>query len=112
MSVAVTFGSVGDIIAICQLVQTAVSALNEARGSAADYQALGRSLSNLAQVLFRIDELTKTRKDVVNMTGLEQTLKDCFTCLKDFYAKIEKYRRALGSEGNKNWVKDTLRKIQ
>lgn len=93
-------------------MQSAVKALNDARGSAAEYQALGRSLSNLAQILFKIDSLAKTRRDVVNTTGLEQTLKDCFTCLKDFYSKIEKYGRALSLGGNMNTVKDLFRKVQ
>lgn len=107
-----TFGSVGDIIAIVQIVQSAVSALNDARGSAADYQALGRSLSSLAQVLTKIDNLTKTRKDVINMAGLEQTLSDCFRCVNNFYATIEKYSRALGARGQKNVMRDAFRKIQ
>jgi hypothetical protein len=46
-----TFGSVGDIIAICQIRQSTVSALNDARGSAAEYQVLGRSLANLFVIL-------------------------------------------------------------
>ncbi|KAF2185742.1 cysteine proteinase [Zopfia rhizophila CBS 207.26] len=107
-----TFGSVGDIIAICQVVQSAVSALNDARGSAADYQALSRSLSSLAQVLFKIDTLSKNKRCVVNMAGLDQTLKDCFKCLHDFYATIEKYSRALGAQGEKRLMKDIFRKIQ
>jgi hypothetical protein len=57
-----TFGSVGDIIAICQILQLTV---NDARGSSADYPSLGRSLANLTQVLLRIDCLVQSKKNVI-----------------------------------------------
>jgi hypothetical protein len=107
-----TFGSIGDIIAICQILQSTVSALNDARGLTADYQALGRSLTNLSQVLFRIENLVQSKKNVSNMAGLDQTLRNCYGCLKDFNAKIDKYSRALGERGQKRMLKDIYRKIK
>lgn len=106
-----TFGSVGDIIAICQIVQTTVAALSDARGSQADYQAFERGLTNLSQVLINIDRLAESKKQVINTASLEQTLRDCYRCLLDFNAKIEKYSRALGAHGQKHSLKDVFRKI-
>jgi hypothetical protein len=40
MSFAFTFGSVGDIIAVTQIVAKIISALNDSRGSAVEYQQL------------------------------------------------------------------------
>jgi hypothetical protein len=94
-----TFDSVGDIIAICRIVQSTVSALSDARGSAVKYQALARNLANLSLVLISIDQFTGSKKSVVNLAGLGQTLVDCLTCLQDFITKIDKYIRLSGQLG-------------
>jgi len=107
-----TFGSVGDIIAICQIVQSTVYALSDARGSAAEYQHLARSLANLSLVLLDIDQFSRSKKSVVNVAGLSQTLRDCLACLQDFNARIQKYSRALGARGPSKAIADVYRKIR
>lgn len=106
-----SFGSFGDIITICQLVKAAVDALDESRGSAADYQALKTLLLNLAYVLFKIQALVETKK-ISDPDMLTRTLEDCFATLKSFMDKIKKYDGNLGSDGSGNWFKDSYRKIR
>lgn len=85
--------------------------VERSRGSQADYQAVERGLTNLSQVLINIDRLAESKKQVINTASLEQTLRDCYRCLLDFNAKIEKYSRALGAHGQKHSLKDVFRKI-
>ncbi|KAF2448954.1 hypothetical protein P171DRAFT_341977, partial [Karstenula rhodostoma CBS 690.94] len=56
----VTFSSVGDIIAVCILVKDCVDALNEPRGSAAEYQAVVRELCILEKALLKVGILSST----------------------------------------------------
>jgi hypothetical protein len=53
MSAAFTFGSVGDIITICQLVVQLSRALSSANGAVREYADLRRELDLFAQVLMQ-----------------------------------------------------------
>lgn len=106
-----SFGSFGDIITICQLVKAGIDALDDSRGSAADYQTLKTLLSNLAYILFKIKALVETKK-IADADMLTRTLEDCFTTLKSFVAKIKKFDKNLGLDGSGNWFKDSYRKIR
>ena len=110
-----TFGSVGDIIAICQIVATSVNALKDSTGSTVEYQALAKSLANLLQVLGKVEGLTQITENVVNTADLNRILRDCRMCLDRFYAKIQKYGRALGPQGERqvfSGLRDVYRKIK
>ena len=63
---AITFGSVGDIIVVCQIVQSIVKALDDSRGSASEFRQLMRSLSSLAQALQQTQELVKYQNHITN----------------------------------------------
>jgi hypothetical protein len=54
MSAALTFGSVGDIIALCGLAVELGRALSGARGSAREYQDLREDLNLFVQVLMQV----------------------------------------------------------
>lgn len=56
MSAAFTFGSLGDIIAICQIAWSLGKALTDSHGSAKDYQDLKQDLEVFAQVLMQVSE--------------------------------------------------------
>ncbi|KAF1974790.1 hypothetical protein BU23DRAFT_460501 [Bimuria novae-zelandiae CBS 107.79] len=56
----ITFGAVGDIISVCLLVKDLVDALDEARGSKAEYQSVIRELWILDRALLEIDLLSRT----------------------------------------------------
>jgi hypothetical protein len=66
MSVAVTFGSVGDIISVVGIIKDLVITLNDSHGSTADYQRILRELTSFQNILHHLDELAQvceTRPD-------------------------------------------------
>jgi len=50
----ITFGSVGDIIAVGQLARALAQALSEARGSAKQYQGLVKELQGFEKALLQV----------------------------------------------------------
>lgn len=54
MSVAFGFGSLGDIIAICQIAWQLGKALDDGRGSAKEYQELRKDLRVFTEVLMQV----------------------------------------------------------
>ncbi len=50
----ITFGSVGDIIAVGQLAWSLGKALNTSRGSAAEYRSLIRELGAFEQAVLQV----------------------------------------------------------
>jgi hypothetical protein len=51
---AITFGSVGDIISTVQIAIQLLTALNESRGSASEFQDLVKSLSTFHRILEQV----------------------------------------------------------
>ena len=95
----VTFGSVGDIIAVGILVKDLVAALNQSRGSQAEYKQLVDELDLLQDVLARIVYLcntpqTGTASRRLEITALHDlTLKsaqDCRKCIEGFSTGLKK----------------------
>ena len=66
----VTFGSVGDIIAVCVLVKDCVDALSETKGAAASYQAVIRELFILEKALLEFDVLSRTNTSTAEVVAL------------------------------------------
>jgi uncharacterized MnhB-related membrane protein len=54
MEVALTFGSVGDIITVCQLAAQLTRALRDSCGSIKEYRELQRDLEMLLKVLMQV----------------------------------------------------------
>jgi hypothetical protein len=54
MSAAFTFGSLGDIIAVTQLVYQLAKALDHSRGSAREYQELRKDVDLFGQILVEV----------------------------------------------------------
>lgn len=50
----ITFGSVGDIIAVAQLACAVAQALGHSRGSSEEYQALGKELQAFDKALLQV----------------------------------------------------------
>lgn len=51
---SITFGSVGDIIAVAQIAGSIAKALSDARGSAKEYQDLIKELRSFDQALLQV----------------------------------------------------------
>ena len=98
---SVTFGSVGDIIAICQVISTTINALSASRGSAVEYQALLNELASLEQAVEAAKSLLeKPSAPQASLLQYEEqlgiALQSCRESLDHELAQIQKFSKSLG----------------
>lgn len=72
----ITFGSVGDIIAVGQIVWALAQALSNSRGSAKEYQGLVKELQMFDQALLQVSNNTTSAGILANLFNF--TIGDCF----------------------------------
>lgn len=112
----VTFGSVGDIISVSLLVKDLLVALDDSRGSSAEYQAVVRELYILDTALLQVEQLSRSRATTPELHALYETAKHTVTKCRDsvaeFTSRVKKYSGSLAVGGSGNVLKDTARKIQ
>lgn len=113
---SVTFGSVGDIISVSLLVKDLLIALNDCRGSSAEYQAVVRELYILDTALLQVEQHSRFSATTPELHALyetaKQTVTKCRDSVADFTARIKKFDRSLAVGGSGNAFKDATRKIQ
>jgi hypothetical protein len=116
----ITVGSVGDIISLCILLKDVVTALNEARGSVAEYREVRRELWALERALLEVDLLSRTDVQTPEITALFETVrqaaKSCRNCVESFLTRIKSYGRSFEEgvgkqEGLKGVFRDTSRRL-
>ena len=90
-SAALTFGSVGDIIALCSVIQQGAEALSNSHGSKTQYQSIKREAWNLSRALLSVQSLLEQYPDLQRRGDLEKILADCHECLVRFLKRIEVY---------------------
>jgi hypothetical protein len=97
----ITFGSVGDILAICALVKDCVDALSDTNGSAPQYQAIVRELEILQKALLEVGVLSRTHAITPELTALfisaDTTIERCQQTLAQFKAKVQPYDKHLSA---------------
>ena len=112
----VTFGAVGDVIAVVLLIKDLVAALNDCRGSAYNFQLLVQQLQSLERALIEVDLLVKKHAASPGLSALccavGEAAGHCQNSAKSFYEKVKKYQQSLKPHGSGNFLKDTTRKIQ
>ncbi|OSS47245.1 hypothetical protein B5807_09803 [Epicoccum nigrum] len=114
----VTFGSVGDIIAVCLLVKDLVEALDQARGSKAEYQSAIRELWILDRTLLEIELFTKAHENASTpeLRGLCETAKDaalqCKTLVSTFRERVKKYKSTFDDGEDPGLLKDVAAKVR
>jgi hypothetical protein len=115
MSVAVTFGSVGDIITVVGIIKDLVTTLNNSRGSSADYQRVIRELNTFQNILHQLDDLTKFCENHPDYTALRDTARlealECARLVEPFKKKLQRYSESLRIGGSGNTVKDAYEKV-
>jgi hypothetical protein len=113
-----TFGSLGDIITVIQIVRQVIGALSDSTGSSRDYQNLICHLESLHRTLLEVDQAIgrstgngaqKLPRPTENAIRREVSL--CNSIIKELLAKIEKYRTRLRKGGLESMMKDSRRKI-
>ncbi|KAF2274241.1 uncharacterized protein EI97DRAFT_435336 [Westerdykella ornata] len=122
----VTFGSVGDIIAVCLLVKDLISALEKSQGSKAEYQGLVQELSILERCFLEVESFTRRQSNnaTLELQALCETtkiaLERCREIVNEFRGHLQKYERGFSGQGTgsgklesmKATCKDTVLKMR
>lgn len=113
---SVTFGSVGDIITVCLLAKSIVEALDDSRGSSAEYQGLINELRSLECSLLEAELFTRSWTDASTAVSLQhecsKLVNECRKTLQDFLAHLEKYESSLSKDSRAGIVKRAGMKIK
>jgi hypothetical protein len=121
-----SFGfSVGDVIAVGQIIADISSFLAESGGSKSQYQELLRELESLRHALVHLDNLQPGDSTSTNIDSIKYAALSCRRPLEHFLGKIQRYDKSLGvwskegrlkAVGNKlKWAygeKDEIHKLQ
>jgi hypothetical protein len=113
----VTFGAVGDIISVVLLVKDLVGALDDARGSKAEYQAAVRELWVLDRTLLEIDLLTRQHGGgaTPELRGLCETAKQavarCNDRISTYKKRIDGYKSSFDPGHKVNRLREAGRAI-
>ncbi|OIW29471.1 hypothetical protein CONLIGDRAFT_328831 [Coniochaeta ligniaria NRRL 30616] len=116
MSATFTFGSLGDIITISQLVYQLARALDDSRGSSKSYQELRKDLDVFGQILVQLIaafEMFDSSAWLSNIDTITRSVvADCAGMIKDALDHLAKYDSSLRPGGSGNRVKDTFNKVK
>ena len=108
-------GSVGDVISISLPVKHLVHALDESRGSAAEYQEVIRELWSLDRVLSDVEQLSRNSEHTNGLYALWATAKhvvdECRRSIDHFLEKIKKYDKSLGGHTTRSGELEKFRAI-
>jgi hypothetical protein len=115
----ITFGSVGDIIAVCLLVKDLVDALDKSRGSKADYHLLTRELWILDRILLEIDLFARSHGagstpeiEALCVTA-SKAVDRCKELVNDFSKRLKTYQSSFAEGGPAtNLLKETAMKLR
>ena len=112
----VTFGAVGDFIAIGILIKDLVELLDDSRGSSWEYQALVEQLRVLGRVIDRAEDFYQQQCDTDDLRDTRDELKavidETKRRLQGVAGKLPRYKTSLAAGGSRNPVKDAARKVQ
>ncbi|KAK3349545.1 hypothetical protein B0T25DRAFT_482206 [Lasiosphaeria hispida] len=121
MEVALTFGSLGDIIAVCQIAIQLGKALGVGcaggSSSAREYQELRSDLDTFVQVLMHVVATYEQHEFSLSLESLARTTKtvvdECGSLIKQALDRLaSKYNEALQPGGSGNKLKDGYRKVE
>jgi hypothetical protein len=109
-----SFGfSVGDFIAVGNLIKNISSCLQDAGGAKAEYQGLLRELECLQQALQHLDKLQNGgSSSSANLDSIKYAALSCRRPLEQFLEKIRKYDKSLGVWGKDGVIKSTADKLR
>lgn len=113
---SVTFGSVGDIITVCLLAKSIVEALDDSRGSSAEYQGLISEIRSLECSLLEVELFTRSWRDSITSTSLQREcsklVNECRKTLQAFQEYLKKYDAYLSKDTRTGILKRTGTKIK
>ncbi len=106
MPVALGF-AVGDFIAGINFLIDAVRSLNDTYGARADYQELGRELSNLTNALNGIQSLSLDPVQTNQIAAVNAAVNECRLCVDKFVRRNSKFK-SMESITGKRWSPETF----
>lgn len=116
MELSLTFGAVGDFIAVCSLIKEIVTALDHTRGSASEFRDLRSQLEILATTVQEAESLFNHASQHNVLFGLRsvalQTTTQIRNSIDRFKNHVAKFGPSLSTGGSGNRVRDTGRKVQ
>ena len=112
----VSCGSVGDVIAVCQLVKDLIAALNDCRGSSGEFNELVKELQSLARALHEVNVLATKHEGTQELYALVEAARaaaqGCRESINRMLKRVRRYQDSLRLGGSGNAFKDTARKVQ
>lgn len=117
MSTALTFGSLGDIIALCGLAVELSRALSTAHGSAREYQSLRKDLDQFVQVLMQVIATYEQFENSPSLDSLRRVTKsivdECGALVGEVLHRVrERYGESLQPGGSGNKARDAYKKLE
>ncbi|KAK0737418.1 hypothetical protein B0T21DRAFT_383396 [Apiosordaria backusii] len=117
MEFALTFGAVGDFLALLSLINDIRSALDDSRGSSKTYRDLIEGLTLLEKSLQQVEKIYQGPGFANGLQDLgaiaQATVNQICEVLQEFRDRIcSKYGSSLASGGSGNIIRDVTRKIQ
>lgn len=116
MPLAASFGSFGDIISLSIVIKDLIKALDDSRGSTAEFQEINRELWALDRVLLEVELLWRTCENTIELNALRETARrmtdQCRRSIEWFLEKIKEYGPSLRHNGPGNIIRDTTKKIK
>lgn len=113
---SVTFGSVGDIITVCLLAKSIVEALDDSRGSSAEYQGLVAEIRSLECSLLELELFTRSWRDSSTPVSLQREcsklVTECQKTLEAFQTYLTKYKSSLSQDPRTGILRRTGAKIK
>lgn len=109
--------SVGDIVAGLKLIKQSIEALQDSKGSSADFEALGHEIASLKAGLEAVEDLKLDQTfgpESKQCVAIGQAIARCWKCIEAFLSRIAKYQpwlRPKAAPACLNW-KANLKKIQ
>src|ERR1700712_5343270 len=109
-----SFGfSVGDFVAVGNLLVEITASLQGVRGAKSDYQELIRELEGLHKALQHVDKLQSNGASQRNLDSIKYAALSCRQPLEQFLGKIRRYEQSLGvSTADRNVLKSTVDKLR
>ncbi|KAK4185619.1 hypothetical protein QBC35DRAFT_465409 [Podospora australis] len=93
MEAGLTFGSLGDIIAVCQLAIRLGQALGSSRGSVKEYRELREEIDAFVKALLQVLAIYPQHESSPYLTGLDAATRsivyDCAKSLRDYYQRLQ-----------------------
>lgn len=87
----VIFGSFGDIITLSILIKDLVKALNDSRGSSAEYQAVFQELWCLDQALLEVERLFRSLNEALDFDNLKLIARRSIQQLRETIVKLQQH---------------------